>query len=197
MRFLDRAFGYALLVFSVGGMLGAVAVIAMPFLRQLGSEILQTRMISPIRAASAFGNVAVFLLIFANNSVPVVLSFVYPFIIRTVKWTPPMSRRREFLFMSLYTVITAFLIGFSALGAPLAIAWALGGLTFVYDLLSSALIHGPLEFALILISVAEPLRLVLESTPSDAHSLRNHLKLLWVCLPGLLLSAAIEVFAKV
>jgi hypothetical protein len=199
MRFLDRAFGFALAVFLLGGLIGAVAVISLPFLQQIGSELLQMRMISPIMAASRFGSIAVFLLIFANNSIPVLLSFIYPFIIRTVKWTPPMSRQRDFLFMSLYTVITAFLIGFSALGATLAIAWTMGGLRSVYYLLSSALVHGPLEFALVLISVAEPLRLALTSVRSDAGALsdlRSDLKLLRVCLLGLLLSAAIEVFAK-
>lgn len=191
---------YALAIFFLGGLVGASAVIFLPFLRELGNQLLQVRMMSPLRAASRFGNIAVFLLIFANNSIPVVLSFIYPFIIRKVKWTPPMSRHREFLYMSAYTVITAFLIGLTALGAPLAIAWTIGGLGAVGNLLSTALIHGPLEFALVLVSVAEPLRIALTSVSSgtDALSnLRSDLKLLRICLPGLLLSAAIEVFGRV
>ena len=80
-----------------------------------------------------------------------VLSFVYPLAIAGIKWIPPLTERRNFFLLSGYTFVAAFLMGFFSLGTPLATAWAIGGVKILLPLISGAWIHGPLEFAFVLL----------------------------------------------
>jgi hypothetical protein len=164
--------------------------------REFAVMLLQARMLSPIRAAIKLGDFAVFLLIFLNNSIPAVLSFIYPLAISRIAWTPPLTKRRNFLFLSGYTLVAAFLIGFFSLGAPLATAWVLGGTDMFLSLISGAQVHGPLEFAFVLVCVAEPLRIARVTKEVAAKRLFDDWGLLAVSIVGLLVSSAIEVFLR-
>ena len=52
---------------------------ALPVFREMAVALVQFRMLEPVRAVSAFGDLALSLLIFLNNSIPIALSFPYPF----------------------------------------------------------------------------------------------------------------------
>jgi hypothetical protein len=195
MKFIDRAFALAVAVFLVGAFIGAISIILSSNFRALANVLFEARMLSPIRTASRLGDIAVFLVIFLNNSVPAVLSFVYPLAVDKIRWTPPLSIRRRFLFLSAYTVISAFLSGFFSLGAALASAWVLGGTNLFLSLISGARIHGPLEFAFVLVCIAEPLRVSWVTKKGAApRKLVDDRVLLPFSITGLLVSAAIEVF---
>jgi hypothetical protein len=198
MKYLDRSYAAIVTVFFAGAITGAITVVLDSNAADFAMTLLQARMLSPIRTASHFGNLAVFLLIFLNNSVPVVLSFVYPLVITSIKWTPPMSNRRRSLFFASYSFIVAFFTGFFSLGAPLAISWMLVGSKAVPALFSEMWIHGPLELALVLACVAEPLRLawVREGVGSRGKLVGDR-GLLAFSIAGLLVAAAMEVFLRV
>jgi hypothetical protein len=194
MKFVDRSFAITVLVFLVGASAGAALTVLSPGVRELTMTLLQARMISPVQTVSHFGNIAVFLLILANNSVPAVLSFVYPLAILRIKWTPPLTKQRYLLYLGGYTYIVAFLVGFFSLGAPLGTAWVLGGSKMIRSLVYGAALHGPLEFAFVLVCVAEPFRIALLKGEMAAQRLSDDFKLLAVAIVGLAASAAIEVF---
>jgi hypothetical protein len=194
MKFIDRPFGLAVAVFLIGALAGAGLTALSSNVRELALGLLQARMISPIQTASHLGDVALFLLVFANNAVPAVLSFAYALAIIRVKWTPPLSRQRRLIFLCGYTVLAAFLVGFFSLGAPLGTVWALAGTNALGYLISGAMVHGPLEFAFVLLCVAEPLRITSVTGEMAAERLSDDLPLLGVAAVGLLASAAIEVF---
>jgi hypothetical protein len=197
MRFIDRALALTVAVFLIGAFTGAILVVLSLNIREFAIMLLQARMLSPVRTVSHLGDIAVFLLISVNNCVPAVLSFIYPLVIVRVKWTPPLTERRNFLFLSVYTFVAAFLIGFFSLGAPLATGWVLGGPSVLFSLISTARIHGPLEFAFVLVCVAEPLRIARVKREAAANTLPDDLGLLAVSVLGLLASAAIEVFLSI
>jgi hypothetical protein len=194
MRFIDHASALAVVVFLIGGCTGAILVVLSSNIRELAIILFQARMLSPVRTVSHLGDIAVFLLIFVNNCVPAVLSFIYPLVMAKINWTPPLTERRNFLFLSGYTYAAAFLIGFFSLGAPLATGWVLGGTSMLFSLISTARIHGPLEFAFVLVCVAEPLRIARVKREVATSRLSHDLGLLTVSVLGLLASAAIEVF---
>jgi hypothetical protein len=198
MRYLDRAFAVATGIFILGSLTGFLVVVLTQQVRDLMIFILQMRMLTPIQTVSGFGKSATSVLIFLNNSIPPLLSYLYPLLIMKVRWTPPLSRGRQDLFMWSFTALCSFLIGAFNLGAVLALGWKIGGPGLVLHLLSTASVHGPLEFLFILLCVAEPLRIALDSKADRADRglavLRNDVKLLMLCLLGLLVSALIEAF---
>lgn len=188
----------AIVAFLLGTLTGALAVLCSQGVRELILNLLQTRVVAPVRAASALGTTALWSLVFVNNSVPAVLSFAYPFIIGKVRWTPPLTHQAKLRLMVSFTLLCGFLVGFFGFGGTLGVAWELGGWSRVLFLLSGARLHGPLEFAFILLCVSEPWRLVLTNDGvcvDLVKGIRKDLKMLVVCLLGLLISAAIEVFA--
>jgi len=197
MRFIDRALGLAVAAFFAGAFVGALSVSLSPNARDFALLLVQARIVVPMRAVSRFGNVMVFTAIFLNNSVPVFLSFLYPFALGRIKWTPPLTVRRRSILLGSYTIITAFLAGLFSLGAPIAIASALGGPVLVTSFLAEARIHGPLELAFVLVCIAEPLRIIPSSGGDLVGRLSEDRWLLPLSLAGLLASAAIEVFLRV
>ena len=147
---------------------------------------------------SQFGNSALLLLVLLNNSIPAGLSFAYPFIIARVSWTPPLTRERRWQLLAYFTWLCAFLVGFFGLGITLSIGWVLGGKALLLAILSGAWVHGPIELVAVLLCVSEPLRLAEELDGLDLTiRLRDDLRLLVICLLGLVVSAAIEVFTRV
>lgn len=197
MKFIDRAFALAIAIFFAGAFVGATLVIISPYFRTGIITLLQARLVSPIRTATRFGDIGVFLVIFLNNSVPVVLSFLYPFIIAKITWTPSLTRQRRFMLLSCYTFIAAFLTGFFSLGTPLAATWVLGGANSLISTISGARIHGPLEFGFVLLCISEPLRISMSTTERETlRSLGDDRRLLFVSVAGLLISGAIEVFLR-
>jgi hypothetical protein len=194
MKFIDRPFGLTVASFLIGASAGAGLTAISSDVRELALGLFQARMISPIRAASHLGDIAVFLLIFANNAVPAVLSFAYSLAIIRIEWTPPLSRQRRLLFLGGYTFLVAFLVGFFSLGAPLGAVWALAGSNALGSLISGAIVHGPLEFAFVLLCVAEPFRITSLTREMAVERLSDDLTLLGVAIVGLAGSGAIEVF---
>jgi hypothetical protein len=198
MRFLDRAFALTVSLFILGSLTGALIVLLAPPLQALMLSILQVRMLAPLQTVSGSGKGATLLFIFLNNSVPPLLSYLYPFIIMRVKWTPPMSMKRRNFFMRSFTALCAFLIGAFNLGAVLVVGWKIGGVSLLLHLLSTSIVHGPLEFLFVLLCVAEPLRISGFSEADDmertSERLHDDAKLLLICLLGLFVSAVVEVF---
>jgi hypothetical protein len=194
MKFIDRPFGLTVAVFLIGAIAGAGLTALSSDVRELALGLFQARMVSPIQTVSHLGDIALFLLIFLNNLVPVILSFLYPMAILRIPWTPPLTKERLLLFLGGYTFVVAFLVGFFSLGAPLGIGWALGGTRMLLSLTSGVLVHGPLEFVFVLVCVAEPLRIAHAAREVDTQRLADDRVLLAVSIIGLLLSAAIEVF---
>jgi hypothetical protein len=195
MKFIDCAFALAVAVFLFGAFVGAVSILLFANVREFTLMLLQARMVSPLQTVSRLGDLAVFLVVFVNNSVSAVLSFAYPFAIGRITWTPPLSKQRSFLLLSSYTLLAAFLSGFFSLGAPLGTAWVVGGTSLLLALISGARIHGPLEFCLVLMCIAEPLRLSrVDVGRGLSRKLFDDRILLLVSVAGLLLAAAIEVF---
>ena len=196
MRYIDRPFASAVGSLLLGGILGTFVVIMVPPVRGPVLGLIEARLVNPIKAVSQFGNVALLLLIFMNNSIPCVLSFTYAVIIAKANWTPPLTQEKRWLLLSCFTWLCAFLIGFFGLGVALAVGWLLGGTELFMELLRGAWIHGPIEIMLVLLCVSEPLRLARQDRAKLASSLRGDLRLLAMCLIVLLVSAAIEVFVK-
>ena len=198
MRYLDRPFAAAVALFLLGAILGAFLVLNSPFLRGAIITLLQARLVTPVKTVSHFGNMALLLLVFLNNSIPALLSFAYPFIIVKVSWTPPLTLQKRKLLLSCFTWLCAFLVGFFGFGVALSVGWMLGGSELLLNLLRGAWVHGPIELAAILLCVAEPLRLAEQHDQVDLKaSLRRDFRLLSICLLMLVLSAAIEVFTGV
>jgi len=196
MRFLDRALASAVAAFLIGAFVGAAAILQFSNIREFTIMLIQARMLSPIRTLSQYGDIVVFLAVFINNTVPVVLSFIYPLAIARITWMPPLTRQRTFLLLAGYTLAVAFLIGFFSLGAPLVTGLVLGGTQVLFSLISNARVHGPLEFAFVLVCVAEPLRLARLKGELAPARVAEDLGLLVVSIVGLLGSSAIEVFLR-
>jgi len=184
----------AFAIFLLGSLAGSILVITVTPVRGPLILFLQARMISPIKVVSHFGNAALTLLVFLNNTVPALLSFLYPIIIANVNWTPPLTRRKKRILLGGFTGFCAFLVGFFGFGIALAIGWVVGGSSLLSSLLASATVHGPLEMLCVLLCISEPLRLAEQHDRIELMThVRRDLKLLVFCLFGLLLSAVIEV----
>lgn len=195
MKFVDRAFGATLLAFALGSLVGALMIAFFPTFRTLMIFLLTVRAIGPLRAATSLGEVAVTLLVFLNNCVPVLLSFLYPGIIAKVRWVPPIRNITRNRLFAAFSLLVGGLVGFFDLGATLMLASEIGGMSLVDRLMAMSWIHAPLEFLFVLICVAEPLRIARGGTVGKriVASLRVDLKLLCISLLGLLVSAIIEV----
>jgi len=197
MRYVDRPFAAAVGLCFLGSLLGA-SLVLVPSIRGPMTTLIQARLITPVSMVGRFGNGALVLLVFLNNSIPAGLSFAYPLIIARVKWTPALTQEKRWQLLAYFTWLCAFLVGFFGLGAALSIGLVLGGEALLFALLSGAWVHGPIEFASILLCVSEPLRLAQGDNEIDLIVRLHHdLQLLLICLLGLAVSAAIEVFAKV
>lgn len=164
MRVLDRALGEAGLFFAVGVVSAALVVLALPGFREMAVGLIQFRMLEPVRAVSAFGNLALLVLIFLNNSIPVALSFAYPALIAKLDWSPPLSVARRRILLDAFTILTAFLLGFFSVGTPLAVFWVIRGSASLLILLTGAWLHSPIEITVVLLCVSESARL------SSSHS---------------------------
>ncbi len=197
MKFIDRAFGATLLAFVIGSLAGALLIRFSSTFREFMAFLINTRAIVPVRAASAVGGVVVMLLVFTNNCIPCVLSFLYPLIIAKVRWTPPIRNSTRNRLLTGFSLLTGGLIGFFNLGATLTLVSEIGGPTMLNRLLAASWLHAPMEFLFVLVCVAEPLRIVARpmGTKGIIRFLRADLELLFISLIGLLASAAIEVFA--
>lgn len=197
MKFIDRAFGATLVAFVIGSLAGVLLTAFSSAFRDFMAFLVNTRAIVPVRGASALGGVAVMLLVFANNCVPVALSFLYPLIIAKVRWTPPLRSSARNRLLTGFSLLTGGLIGFFNLGATLTLVSEIGGPAMLNRLLGASWLHAPLEFLFVLICVAEPLRIVVRRIGGKGiiKFLRGDLELLFISLIGLLASAAIEVFA--
>lgn len=198
MKFIDRAFGTTALAFVIGSLAGAALIALSLTFREGMIFLLNARAIVPVRGATALGGVAVVLLVFVNNCVPVLLSFLYPLIIAKVRWTPPMRGSTRNLLLTGFSLLTGGLIGFFNLGATLMLVLEVGGTAMLSHLLAASWVHAPLEFLFVLICVAEPLRIVLNRIGGNriVGFLRADLKLILISVLGLLASALIEVLAR-
>jgi len=196
MKFLDRAFAITVAAFTLGSATGVVAVSTVPALNTFVGTLLTVRLLGPVREASTFGSIALILLIFGNNSITVFLSFLYPFILGKVRWTPAPSPGTMNRLLAWFSELAGFLIGLFDLGATLGWAWKNGGGLWVHQLLATSWLHGSLEFLFVLLAVAEPLRLTKTTGEGIApvDTLKEDRKLLCICLVGLLASAIVEVF---
>lgn len=197
MKFIDIAFGATLVAFGLGSMAGAALTWYSFTFRGFLLLLINSRVVSPVRAATALGRVAITLLIFLNNCVPVALSFAYPWVIGKVRWEPRLRKATANRLLMAFSLLTGGLVGLFSLGATLMLVEELRGPPVVSRFLVTSSVHGPLEFFLVLLCVAEPLRLGLREVDRDrfVELLRGDLNLLFICLIGLLVSAAIEVFA--
>ena len=193
MRYFDRAFAVTVEFFAIGVVAGALVTIAIPVFREMAVALMEFRMLEPVRAVSAFGSLALLLLIFLNNSVPVALSFAYPALIAKLDWSPPLSNRRRRILLDAFTVLVAFLTGFFSVGMPLTLFWLIRGSSELLTLLGQAWLHGPIEIAVVLLCVSESARLGISSSNEQVLSdLRADLKLMLASLLVLLGSAVLE-----
>jgi len=198
MRYLNRAFALAVASFLLGSLAGAFLVLTIPSIRGPLIALLQTRMVAPIGTVSRFGDAALILLVFMNNSIPAALSFVYPLMIAKIDWTPPLNTRKKRALLTSFTWLCAFLVGFFGFGVALAISWVVGGDSMLFNLLTGARVHGPLELFSVLLCVSEPMRLAEHCDGIELMTgLRRDLGLFSLCILILLLSAAIEVLTSV
>lgn len=197
MKFIDRAFATTLTAFAIGSFTGALAVSTFPPMNTFVGTLLAVRLLAPVQEVSVFGSTALVLLIFANNSTTVLLSFLYPFILGKVHWTPTPSPKTTKRLLAWFTLLAGFLIGFFNLGAILMWALESGGWPRLYRLLVTSWLHGPLEFLFILLAVAEPLRLAesADGWTGLVEAVKEDWKLISICLVGLLASSVVEVLA--
>jgi hypothetical protein len=197
MKFIDIAFGATLVAFGLGSLAGAALTAYSFTFRGFLLLLVNSRVVAPVRAATALGGIAVMLLIFLNNCVPVALSFLYPWIIGKFRWEPPLRKATANRLLMACSLLTGSLVGFFSLGATLMLVEELRGPAVVSRFLVTSVVHGPMEFLFVLLCVAEPLRLGLRNVDRErfVELLRADLNLLFICLIGLLASAAIEVFA--
>jgi len=100
--------------------------------------------------------------------------------------------------LTAFSLLTGSLLGFFNLGATLTLVAKVDGPTVVNALLQSSWAHAPLEFLLVLACVAEPMRLTRRTKNLDEllEHLHSDAKVLPLFILGLLVSAAIEVFAR-
>ena len=199
MRFLDRPLAIATGMFFAGSLSGVGAMFAAPWMRALFLGLVQARMLSPLNFALVKGGeLAVFVLVFANNSALVLLSFIYPFLIAAVHWVPELSKRRRMILLSSFTIVTAFIAGFFGFGGILALEWIMNGHAGLLDLLAKAWLHGPIEIGAVLLSVSEPLRLATCDAPAEiVVDLRKDLTMLACSLVGLMAAAGLEVYSLI
>jgi hypothetical protein len=96
-----------------------------------------------------------------------------------------------------FSLLTGGLIGFLNLGATLMLVLEVGGFGMLNRLVAASWVHAPFEFFFVLISVAEPARIMFNRVDEAgmAGVLGGDLKILLISLVGLLASAVIEVFA--
>jgi hypothetical protein len=193
MKFIDRALAATVAVFLMGAVIGSIMIVLLSAFRATFTMIIQVRMLSPIQSAAKAGSVALLCLVFLNNSIPAVLSFLYPLAIARIPWTPQLTQKRRRILMAGYSYLSGILAGFFGVGLPLGLAWVLGGIRATISLLLMVRIHGPLELFFVLVCLAEPLRLADAPRSEITGMLREQLMLLWAALIGLLISAGIEV----
>ena len=198
MKFIDIAFGATLVAFGLGSLAGALVTALSSAFREALLLLINSRIITPVRAASSIGAIAVMLIIFLNNCIPVALSFLYPWVLGRVRWTPPIPKATMTRLLTAFSLLTGGLVGFFNLGASLTLVAELRGSSMVNGLLATSWLHAPLEFLFVLSCVAEPLRLAVRRVSGDeiVRFLRVDVNLFFICLVGLLASAAIEVFAR-
>jgi hypothetical protein len=198
MKFIDIAFGATLVAFGLGSLAGTLVTALSPAFREFLLLLINSRVTTPVRAASSLGTVAVMLLIFLNNCIPATLSFLYPLILGRVRWTPPIRKVTLTRLLTAFSLLTGGLLGFFNLGATLTLVAELRGSSTVNGLLATSWVHAPLEFLFVLSCVAEPLRLALRRVDGEeiVGFLRADAGLFFISLVGLLASAAIEVFAR-
>jgi len=198
MKYVDRAFAMTLTAFTLGSIAGAVAVFSIPPFEGFVATLLTVRLLAPVQTAAGFGNTVLILLIFSNNCVPVLLSYLYPIILGRIRWTPPLFSATMRRLLAAYSLLAGFLVGFLNLGATLAWARINGGWMLVDRLVATSWLHGPLEFLFILLAVAEPLRLTsgMERGGELVERRNEDWKLFCFCLIGLLVSALVEVLAR-
>ena len=198
MKFIDIALGATLVVFGLGSLAGALVTAFSSAFREFLLLLINSRVITPVRTASSLGTVALMLLIFFNNCIPVVLSFAYPLILGKVRWTPPIRKNAMFQLLAAFSLLTAGLLGFFNLGAVLTLVEELKGPSGVNGLLATSWMHAPLEFFFVLECVSEPLRLAVRRISGDeiVRFLRSDGNLFIISILGLLASAAIEAFAR-
>jgi len=197
MKFIDIALGATLVAFGLGSIAGALVTILSSTFREIMLFLINSRVITPVRAAFSLGAVALVLLIFFNNCIPVALSFLYPLMLGKVRWTPPIRETSLSRLLAAFSILTGGLLGFFNLGATLALVGELRGSGTVNGLLAASWVHAPLEFLFVLVCVSEPLRLAVRRVQGDeiVRLLRGDANLLFISSAGLLASAAIEVFA--
>jgi hypothetical protein len=199
MKFIDIAFGATFVAFGLGSLAGGLVTAFSSTFREFLLLLIKSRVITPVRAASTLGAIAVMLLIFFNNCIPVALSLLYPLILAKVHWTPPIRKVIMIRLLRAFSLLTGGLLGFFNLGAPLMLVAELRGPSRVNGLLATSWVHAPLEFLFVLACVSEPLRLaVRQAVGGDEiiRSLRADDNMFFISLLGLLASAAIEVFAR-
>jgi hypothetical protein len=198
MKFIDIAFGATLVAFGLGSLAGAALTAYSFTFRDFLVLLINSRVIAPVRAATAIGGTATMLLIFLNNCVPVTLSFVYPLLLGRVRWTPPIRKATLIRLLTAFSLLTGGLLGFFNLGATLTLVAELRGPSMVNGLLATSWVHAPLEFLFVLVCVSEPLRLALRRIGRNEiiRFLRVDANVFFLSLLGLLASAAIEVFAR-
>ena len=196
MKPIDAAFGLTLAAFCLGALAGALVTALSPGFRGFMLLLINLRVLAPVQSAAEFGRLALMMLIFFNNCVPVALSFAYPLIIGKTHWTPPMRKAVMDRLFTAFSLLTGGLLGFFNLGGTLMLVEEIKGQTVLNLMLRTSWVHAPLEFLFVLACVAEPLRLSRRTQSVDdiAKSLRADTKLLAGCLIGLIVSAAIEVF---
>jgi hypothetical protein len=197
MRFLDRPLAVAVVMFTAGSVSGASFVICTYWTRFFLLGLIEVRMLTPLNIAlTSGGELAVFVLIFANNSAVALLSFLYPFLIATIHWVPDLDIGRRRTLLSSFTLLIAFVVGFFGIGGIMALEWMWNGVSGLLGLLAKSWLHGPIELGFILVSVSEPLRLANCCDSADiATTLRKDVQVLCIALIGLLLAAALEVYS--
>jgi hypothetical protein len=198
MKFIDRAFGATLVAFGLGSLAGALVTALSSTFREFLLLLINSRVTTPVRAAYSLGAVALMLLIFLNNCIPVGLSFVYALILGKVRWTPQIRKVIMIRLLAAFSLLTGGLLGFFNLGATLMLVAELRGPSTVNGLLATSWLHAPLEFLFVLACVSEPLRLAVRRVGREEIKgfLRADANLFFISLVGLLASAAIEVFAR-
>jgi len=194
VRFIDRSFAISLSTFGAGALTGFLLAVLVPAFRDAMVGLLQVRVLEPVQGAMILGGLAVVILIFANNAVPVLLSFLYPILLARIPWTPPLTRSRRGLLLTGYSLLAAYLVGFFDLGASLGSILFERGESVATSLLRHSWLHGPIEFTLILLSIAEPARIAARrGIGSGITSFnRKDTVLLLGCLVGLLAAAILE-----
>jgi len=193
MDFIDRPFVISALTFGFGSVTGFLFSAVFPALRGAMVALLLVRVLEPLQSAVTIGSAAVVLLIFINNAVPVLLSFLYPILVAKISWTPPLTRSKTQALFSGYSLLAAFLLGFIDLGATLGTILYERGASFATSLLNHSWVHGPIEFTLILLAISEPARIASRQVSSGLVLFeRKDRVLLFSCLLGLLASAILE-----